>query len=146
MYVNDFFFQFLLQSYSAGFNHANRNSSSEQVLHSIHIQILSYEILSPLKMTLICMTHQLIFSILICLQSNVLPLFLSLSLTGSEDVFEAVSVDRWDSFLCHMCRGVYDVITYVVFQVKKKRLKTFLKISCIFYFRPFLKFSLIDLV
>lgn len=29
--MNNAFFQLLLQSYSAGFNYANRNSSSEQV-------------------------------------------------------------------------------------------------------------------
>ncbi len=39
--ITNVFFQFLLQSYSAGFNYANRNSSSEQVIH-IYIYIYIY--------------------------------------------------------------------------------------------------------
>lgn len=102
-------FQFLLQSYSAGFNYANRNSSSEQVKCLDQAYIFIYE--------LIVWSNSSIIFFLKCLFSNLEPSLCFctyLPAPGVQHFSEAASVDHWYSLLYNMCRGVCILIMEIV--------------------------------
>lgn len=92
-----FFFQFLLQSYAAGFSHANRNASSEQVVFRSTANLTS------------CFNASMHHNVCVYLSPS-----------GEEDVFKTASADCRDRFLHNMCGGVYNMITHV--KLEKKQL------------------------